>query len=319
MNPKYKKIKNIAVYFLAGLGLLFTLVFLLVSLGSYLYVQPGNVDVRSEIGQSVPYPASEVGSSPPGYGGEDQGVKVSEEQVIEEGELTERKVVRNGSLSLLVEKAEEAAEEIRNIADSVDGYVSHSRIYEASEGVKSGTITIRVPADRFDQTVQEIKKLALKVENEQESARDVTEEFVDLEARVNNLRAEEAQYLELMERADSVEEILKITSRLSSVRSQIERIEGRLKYLSDQVEMSSIQVSLTSEAEIEVFGIRWRPLYTVKKSFKGMISGLTGYANSMITFVFALPVILLWLGSVALLAFVSVKVFIWILHKLKNR
>ncbi len=316
MGLNYQKTKNI-VYILAGLGLISIIGLFLAALVFYSQLRSEGYGTRIGVDQTAP--SSEIGVLAPSYGSVDEKPGISEEQVIEEGGLTERKVVKNGSLSLLVKKAEDTAGEIKNIAGSLEGYVSSSRIYEASEGVKSGKITIKVPADRFDQAMKEIKSLAVKVEDEQESTRDVTEEFVDLEARVNNLKAEETQYLELMAKTDSVEEILKITARLSSVRSQIERIEGRLKYLSEEVEMSSIQVSLTSEAEIEVFGIRWRPLYTAKKSFKGMLSGLSNYVNSVISFVFALPVILLWLGSFTALAFVSVKVFTWSLRKLKNR
>lgn len=317
MESRVKKTKKITVYFLAGLGLVSILGLLAIVFFSFFNNRSGGYETRLGVGQAVPSLDKSV-SSPSYEWVTEEGV-AGDEGTVEEGELAERKVVRNGNLSLLVEKAEETAQEVKNIANALDGYVSSSRIYEASEGVKSGTITIRVRADKFDQAMEEIKDLAIKVEEEQESARDVTEEFVDLEARINNLKVEEAQYLELMEKTDSVEEILKITARLSSVRGQIERLEGRLKYLSDQVEMSSIRVSLTSEAEIEVFGIRWRPLYMVKKSFKAMLSGLRKYTSFVISFLFILPVIVLWLGSFVLLAFIAIKVFTWILRKIKNR
>jgi len=317
---KLNTIKKIIVYFLAGVGVLSVILFSIFVVvfvsrnSSSSYNAPGTYSsYESSLGVgekilSSPSRTLDQEAASSGNGGE-----------IEEGELTERKVIKNGSLSLLVKKAEETAQQIKDIAGRLGGYVSYSRIYEVEEGIKSGSVTIRVPADRFNEAMDEIKGLAVEVESEKETAKDVTEEFVDLEAQLTNLRAEESQYLELMERADDIDDILSVAQKLSQVRGKIERIEGRLKYLSDRVDMASIEISLTSEAEVEVFGVRWRPLYIIKKSFKGMLSGLSNYVDSLIRFIFALPVIVLWLVSLGLLGFISIKIFLWVIRKMRKR
>jgi len=244
---------------------------------------------------------------------------VESPQQISEGELTKRKVIKNGSLSLLVKKAEEVAESIQSIAERLNGFVQSSQVYEISSGVKSGSVTIRVPADRFNEAMDEIKALAVKVERETTNASDVTEQFIDLEARLLNLKAEEAQYLEIMKSADTVEDTLKVVQRLQSARGRIEQIEGQLKYLSRQVDMSTISVSLTSEADLEVFGIRWRPLFVMKQAFRDMLSGLTGYVDAMINIIFRLPVLILWVVTISLFAAVGWRIFRLILNKFFKR
>ncbi|HZX49524.1 MAG TPA: DUF4349 domain-containing protein [Candidatus Paceibacterota bacterium] len=225
----------------------------------------------------------------------------------QEGQLTQRKITKNGSLSLLVESAEDAAQRIQNIANDLQGFVSNSRVYEVSAGTKNGAVTIRVPSDKFEEAVAAIKELASKVEQEQITSADVTEQFVDLEARLTNLRAEEAQYLEIMNRAGSISDTLQVAQQLSRVRGQVEQLEGQLQFLARQVDMSTIQVSLTADSDVEVFGIRWRPLYIVKQEFRDMLEGLTWYINAMIAFVFWLPVLILWLGTSGIIFLVAWK------------
>jgi uncharacterized coiled-coil protein SlyX len=231
----------------------------------------------------------------------------------EEGVLTQRKIVKNGSLSLLVKKAEETAASIAKIASDFNGYVSYSQIYEVSEGVKAGTVTIRLPADKFSEATAKIKELAVKVQNEESNTSDITEQFVDLESRLKNLQAEEQQYLNILKQAVKVQDILEVSQRLFEVRGNIEQIQGQLKYLSQQVDMSTISVSLTSESEVKIFGLYWRPLANLKQSLRKMFEGLTGYVDSLVKLVFALPVMLLWLVTAAVIAFLGWKVlrFVW--------
>lgn len=232
-----------------------------------------------------------------------------------EGTLTQRKVVKDGTLSLLVKKADDTAKEIQLLAIKMDGFVGQSRVYEVASDIKSGVVTIRVPAAKFVEAMEAIKKMGVKVESENQTAQDVTEYFVDLQAQLKNFKAQEEQYLEIMKQAKTVEETLKVAAALTDVRGSIESIQGQLQYLSRQVDMSSITTNLTEQADVEVFGISWRPLYEVKKSFRSMLNGLASFANIAIALVFALPVILLWLVLIVLIVWVLWKLFRWIKRK----
>lgn len=222
---------------------------------------------------------------------------------------SDRKVIRTGDLKLLVAKAEATSEQIKTIANTLGGFVDNVYIYDVTDASKAGSVTIKVPADKFDNAVKEIKKLAIKVENEKVSASDVTEAWVDLQARLKSLQAEEAQYLEIMKDAKKVEDVLKVTENLSSVRSDIERLQSKIKYLSGQVELSSITVSLEEDADVQVFGLRWRPLIVLKQALRNMLNGLTGYADAIIGFIFILPTLILWIVTGIAVLWVVRKIY----------
>lgn len=217
----------------------------------------------------------------------------------------ERKVVKNGSLSLLVERAEDAIEQIKGIADRLGGFVENSSLYDSDmksyrapgseKTSKYGNIVIRVPSARFDEALGGIKALAVKVERDSSNARDVSAEYVDLQAQLKNLKTEEEQYVSIMKRAVKVEDILNVSSRLADVRGRIERMQAQFNFLSKQVDMSTISVDLHSEADIESVGASWRPLSVAKQALQDMLNALVGYADGLIIFIINIPILLLGL------------------------
>lgn len=225
-----------------------------------------------------------------------------------------RKITKSGSLSILVETAETTAQNIQAIAGSMAGYVSDSYLYEVTPGVKAGAITIRVPADKFDDTINRIKELAIKVESENINANDVTDQFIDLEARLKNLKAQESQYLDILKKATAVEDVLKVTNQLNQVRQQIDSFQGQLKYLNSQIDLSSITINLTAEKEVQIFGINWRPITVIKQAVRSLLNGLMSYANLIIAAIIFLPVIILWIVTILLVAWI----LWWVVKRVKN-
>jgi hypothetical protein len=144
----------------------------------------------------------------------------------------------------------------------------------------------------------EIRKLGLRVEREQMGAEDVTRRYVDHQARLRNLRAQETQYLAILKQAKTVKDTLDVSEKLNGVRGDIEQQQAEFEALSKQVETVAITVSLHSEAEANVFGLHWRPLYELKLAVMQGLEGLADYATAMFSFVFYLPAILLWLATI---------------------
>jgi len=204
----------------------------------------------------------------------------------EEGEIpgeptTDRMIVREGSITLEVEDIAETMDEVARLAEELSGYVVSSYKREFERGV-SGRITIRVPSEKFDEAFVRLRQLALAVPYETTTAKDVTEEYVDLEARLSNLRATEAQYLALLERAETVEDILKVQRELSNVRGEIEQIEGRMQYIERTSEMALIEVTLQ-----ETKGLT-EP-WSASAAFQSAVRGLTTFGRGLAT-------VLIWLG-----------------------
>ncbi|HUF02657.1 MAG TPA: DUF4349 domain-containing protein [Aridibacter sp.] len=189
-----------------------------------------------------------------GGGGESKGdVLTAGETRAERASPVKRKIIRNGKLTLQSPEPFEAQIKITSIAESRGGFVVTSRRSSADRlaGEKESVeMTIRVPANNFEQAVSEIRKTADRVVVEEITGEDVTEEFVDLEARLRTERALEAQFLEIMKRASTVEDALKVQNDLSRVRGEIERIEGRIRFLENQSALSTIAIVIQTPATV---------------------------------------------------------------------
>ena len=161
----------------------------------------------------------------------------------------ERKIIRNADLSLEANSPEETQQKIGAIAESKGGFVIEST--QSSSDVKAMTrdtvtMTIRVPAAKFNETLEEIRKTANRVIVETVKGQDVTEEFIDIEAQLKTKKALEEQFLEIMKRSNSVEDALNVQRELAEVRGEIEKIEGRKRFLENQASLSTIKIKLQS-------------------------------------------------------------------------
>jgi len=183
----------------------------------------------------------------------------------------ERMIVRNGEISLVVNDVTDARDEIAQLAVRFDGYVVSSQISGEEQDMR-GWISIRVPDDRFESALAELRDLAVRVTSESTSSQDVTEEYVDLESRLKNAEATESQYLALLEKAEDVEDILSIYESLSRVRSEIEQIKGRMQYLERISSMSLISVYLKPAATAKpLVHVGWSALEMLKSAVRGIV------------------------------------------------
>ena len=145
-------------------------------------------------------------------------------------ESTERMAVKDASLSMVVASVEDSGEKIVSYAEDNLGYVVNSQINNPLDKPRS-YITVRVPADKLDQTIKYYKSLADKVVYEEVSSKDITEQYTDLASKLKNYEATEKQLQEIMKQASNVEEVLKVQKQLTSVRQNIEVTRGKMEYL----------------------------------------------------------------------------------------
>lgn len=215
----------------------------------------------------------------------------------------DRMIIRTATVTLIVKDVEASIAAVRDIAGGVGGFVAQSNTrYEGENQV--ATITLQVPAAQFDAVVAAIRQQAVKVESENGSTQDVTEEYTDLEAQVRNLQATEASLQRLMDRATRIEDIITLQRELTNVRGEIERRQGRMKFLSRRSEMSTITVSLRPEALAKPTQPQpaWRPLEMARKAWEASVTILTAIATGLI----AVVVFLWWLIPLAFLT-----VYLW--------
>lgn len=191
------------------------------------------------------------------------------------GSISDRLVIKTGNLSLLVRNTQETVEKVKTIAETRNGFVLSARTYFTDEKEQhlKGTVTIKVPSVQFEETVKELKELALKVTSEHVQGQDVTEEYTDLESRLRNLEATEEQLLEIMDRAGEISDVLEVQRELTNTRRQIETIKGRMEYLAESADMSTISVHIaTQESELPVVEEQWKPLRVAKNALRSTVS-----------------------------------------------
>jgi chitodextrinase len=147
-------------------------------------------------------------------------------------------------MTMVVSDIATALDTITKLAEDSQGFVVSSNQWKEN-GALLGTITIRVPSGVFDSAMATLRVMADEVTSENTSAQDVTAEYVDLSSTLKNLQATEAQLLEIMKKAVTVDDILAVQSQLTNTRGQIESTQGRMKYLEQTSATSLITVSLT--------------------------------------------------------------------------
>jgi hypothetical protein len=152
----------------------------------------------------------------------------------------QRIIVRTVDAALVVGDLSQSLDSIGSLAVASGGWVVSTKRDQRHQA----SISLRVPAERLDDTMARLRVLALKVESETSRSQDVTDEYVDTQARVKNLQGTEAQLLKIMERAATVEDALKVQAALTNIQEQIERNQGRLKFLRETSAFSLINVSL---------------------------------------------------------------------------
>ncbi|MBC7797792.1 MAG: DUF4349 domain-containing protein [Pyrinomonadaceae bacterium] len=160
---------------------------------------------------------------------------------------TNRKVVRNANLTLETSSTNDAQNKITSIVESKGGFVLDTKQTNsgyASNANREVNMTVRVPSANFDAAMTEIRATANRVTNENVSGEDVTDKFVDLEARLKTKKALENQFLELLKTARNVQDTIEVQKQLTEVRGEIERLEGQFKLLQNQISLSTITVTL---------------------------------------------------------------------------
>ena len=217
-----------------------------------------------------------------------------------------RKLIRRLELHVVARDTEPTARSLQDLAASLGGFVSDLNANRV-EGVLHYQMTLRVPADRLDRAREEIRRIVLRVESEQMSTEDVTDQYVDLDARMRSLQTTESELRELLsesrERARKVSDVMEIHRELTGVRTQIEQIQGQLNTLQNLVGFSTIHLSLRPDAVGKpLVAEGWRPSDTVRNAFRNLVEFLQGIADLLIVLVvLGLPVALVILVPVLLL------------------
>jgi hypothetical protein len=226
--------------------------------------------------------------------------------------LAQRKLVKTVDLELRVRDTEATAARLRDLAERQGGYLAAMNASRRND-LLHYTLTLRVPVERLEETVALVKEGAERVEREAIRTEDVTDRFVDLEARLRTLRATEDELRQLLaesrERARKVDEIMAVYQQLTTIRSQIEQIQGQLQSLGALAALSTVNVQLVpTEAARPLVAAGWQPGDTVRGALRTLVSALQGLAD--------LAIVLLIVGMPLL---VAIALPVWLAVRLVRR
>ncbi len=208
----------------------------------------------------------------------------------------ERMVIKNASLSIVVADPARTLDDIVSLAEGMGGFVVSSQLWQTTlqngATVDQASITVRVPVERLDDALRQIKAGAGEVRSENITGEDVTSQYTDLQSRLRNLEAAEAQLVQIMEDARKTEDVLQVYNQLVSVREQIEVIKGQMQYFEQSAAFSAISVDIIADEANKPLQIgSWQPVGVAKDAVEALINTLQGLVSFVIWLViYILPV-----------------------------
>lgn len=198
----------------------------------------------------------------------------------------QRKLIRTADLTLVdLPDAEKTLEAVERIAREAGGFVGSTSLQRDESGTQFGSVTVRVPAGRFDQALRNLRELG-RVRSVTTNVQDVTAEYVDLEARIRNAKRTEEEIIKLLDRGGKLADIITVETKLGEVRETIERYEGQMRVLREQVDLATITLHLSEKREAAVpEAEKYDAAYHLRSAGRALVAVLWGILTFLIYFV----------------------------------
>jgi hypothetical protein len=225
-----------------------------------------------------------------------------------------RLIIKNGEMTLLVADTDRALDQTTSVATETGGYIVASKTW-LQDGFKYAEMTMGVPVNQFEVAQRRLRGLAVQVLNDTASGQDVSDEFVDLQSRLNNQEATAARIREFLKDAKTVEEALKVNTQLTEVENEIEQIKGRMNFLKDRSAFSTLVVTLNPQIPTPTPTMTptptptptpayWQPGKTVEAAGDTLGSLLRGLIDAVIWFgIVLLPFVIPVLALIAIVVY----------------
>lgn len=221
----------------------------------------------------------------------------------------DRMVIYTANLAIRVDSYQDTLKLVQQQLASTNGYIVESTSYSTGEGdTLEGTITVRIPQDKFDSFLQSVENGSTKVVDRSISGQDVTEEYVDLESRLKSKQVVEKRLMDFMEKAEKTEDLLKISADLAAVQEEIEQIKGRINYLNNKIDLATITIHVM-EDRVNVPKLENEELNTwekTKKQFMNSVNFMLKACSALIVFIVgSLPILLVLGGLLFIVIFIA--------------
>ena len=265
-----------------------------------------NIATEAEYAPGAPAPS--MGKGEGGMFDRDQGIMAPVEMPAAEPSSqnvpqARRLVIRNANLTIVVDDPAQAMSAVSRMAEEMGGFVVSSNLYkrtnDSGREFPEANISVRVPAERLNEAMDQIKSLVrdpqVDVTSENVSGQDVTKEYTDLQSRLRNLEETESQLREILGSATRTEDVLAVHYQLTQIREQIEVIKGQIKYYEESAALSSISVMIQAQAAVQPIQIGgWQPVGVARDAVQALVNTLQVLGSVAIWLIlYALPVLLL--------------------------
>lgn len=210
----------------------------------------------------------------------------------------EQKIITEGSLQFETQSVINTNEFVKTLVAHNNGYITSENAYNYSHKIEY-TLSVHIPADSFAVVVNTLSEHALSVTNKNIYSRDVTEDYIDVTARLSTKKQLEKRYVQLLQEAKKVEEILAIEKELGTIRSDIESFEGRLRYLENRVSYSVLTISFYEKTST-VFGFSSKMGQAIKNGWTNLLWFFVGITSLW-------PFVVLGIGVIFLFAYIKKK------------
>lgn len=270
--------------------------------------------------ESPAMPATDMGASSDA-GAEEAVFEEMEDERAPSDATAQRKIIGTANIDLVVDDTDGAVADITEMVTRGGGYVADANFYRTSFGdatALQGNMTLRVPAAALDVMLDQLAALAVDVTSQSLTRDDVTDQYTDLDARLRNLQATEAELLELLSEVRAKpnakpEDILAVHRNVMEIRGQIEQAQGRQAMLDNLVSLSTIHLSLRPDTSaLPIVEETWQPASTVTDALRALVASMQALGNAAIWLtLYALPIFLM--------LFLPVALFFWIMFVMIRR
>lgn len=243
---------------------------------------------------------------------EERGLVADTKHVVAiASEVDDKKIIQNATISLEVRSPEETAAELQEEAANVGGYISNISETQLGDDRTRIQMTVRVPSEAFSD--YRARAVALgTVTDSRVWTEDVTEEYIDLRARLDNLSSEEESLRRILNEAETIEDIMTVRRELTEVRGNIESLQGRLRYLQDRISYSTLNINIRPETlpggAIHATGLDNLAPRLAQAFIRGSNWLLNAVGYGLITFTTALPTLLAAGAVLAILSFAVLRI-----------
>lgn len=213
-------------------------------------------------------------------------------------EVIKKKIIKDGRLGINVTDLEKSKTDIDTLVRNIGGYYDNES-YSNTDTETEYDLKIRIPSDRFETLINKIDKGEGEVSYKEIDARDVTDQFIDLETRLTNKRSYLLKYQELLKKAKSVKDILEIQEKVRGLEEEIESTTGKLEYLNDLVDYSTLQLTITQKKDFKFIPeqrvkFSEKLKQSVSKGWYGFVDFLLFILSNWVFVIIILVLVYLW-------------------------